>query len=49
MRYFNKDAPIIRFAMPDTKLTVSGICTLLISAVSEIFKLLIYKMPFTNE
>ena len=49
MRYFNKDAPIIRFAMPDTKLTVSGICTLSISAVSEIFKLLICEMPFTNE
>lgn len=28
MRYFSKDATALRFAMPDTKLTVSGICEL---------------------
>lgn len=28
MRYFSRDATALRFAMPDTKLTVSGICEL---------------------
>lgn len=49
MRYFRKDTPNLCFAMPDTKLFVSGICTLFLSVVSYAFKAVVKIMPVDNE
>lgn len=49
MRYYNKDTVILRYAMPDTKLLVSGICNLILSGVSYLFKFLFSIIPVDTE
>lgn len=48
MRYFNKQASALRFAMPDTKLTVSGICTLIFSGCAYILNAVFIEISFTQ-
>ena len=49
MYYYKNNTPIIRYAMPDTKLFVSGTGILMLSGVSYIFKVLFSIMPVDME
>ena len=48
MQYFNKQASALRFAMPDTKLTVSGICTLFFAGCAYGFNAALSEISFTQ-
>ena len=45
MRYYNNNAPVIRYAMPDIKILLLGIAGLILSGAIYIFKIVLGAMP----
>ena len=48
MLHFNKNATAFRFAMPDTKLTVSGICALFFAGCAYAFRMVFGAISFAQ-